>query len=94
MDINVLVLNVGNSRLAMGVFAGGELQQVRRVDLDDRANLPGIVKELWNIIARTEGAGGRRGERQSKSDGSHRAHRPRGHRQAGAVGRQGPRPAD
>jgi len=56
MDINVLVLNLGNSRLAMGVFAAGELQQVRRVDLSDRANLPGIVKELWSTIARSENA--------------------------------------
>lgn len=56
MDINVLVLNLGNSRLAMGVFSGGELQQVRRVELDDRANLPGVVTELWNLIARTENA--------------------------------------
>ena len=30
MDINVLVVNVGNTRLAMGVFMAGELQQVRR----------------------------------------------------------------
>ncbi len=53
MDINVLVLNLGNTRLAMGVFVAGELQQVRRVSLDDRAELPNIVKDLWNLIART-----------------------------------------
>lgn len=51
MDINVMVVNVGNSRIAMGIFSAGELKQVRRVDLEDRANLPGIVKDLWKEIA-------------------------------------------
>jgi type III pantothenate kinase len=51
MDINVLVVNVGNSRVAMGVFAAGELSKVRRVNLEDRANLPGVIKELWEEIA-------------------------------------------
>jgi type III pantothenate kinase len=55
MDINVLVLNVGNSRVAMGVFAAGELSSVRRMSLDDRANLPGVIKELWSGIAGSEG---------------------------------------
>ena len=54
MDINVLVVSAGNSRIALGVFMGGELQQVRRVGIDDRANLPGIAKELWSLIAKSE----------------------------------------
>jgi type III pantothenate kinase len=56
MDINVLVLNLGNTRLAMGVFIAGEMQQVRRISLDDRADLPNVVKELWNLISRSENA--------------------------------------
>ncbi len=54
MDINLMVVNVGNSRIAMGIFAAGELTHVRRMDLTDRANLPGIVKELWREIAGSE----------------------------------------
>lgn len=52
MDINVLALNLGNTRLAMGVFVGGELEQVRHINLDDRSDLPNVLKELWNLIAR------------------------------------------
>ena len=54
MDINILVVSAGNSRIALGVFVAGELQQVRRVPVEDRANLPGIAKELWNLIANSE----------------------------------------
>jgi type III pantothenate kinase len=54
MDINLLVLNVGNSRVALGVFSAGELKNVRRVSLDDRGNLPGIIKELWAEIEKSE----------------------------------------
>ena len=54
MDINLLVLNVGNSRVAIGVFVEGELKAVRRVNLDDRANIPGIIQELWGQIAKED----------------------------------------
>lgn len=51
MDINVMVLNVGNTRIAIGVFSAGELQQVRRLGEADRVNLPGIIEEMWKLIA-------------------------------------------
>lgn len=54
MDINLLAVNVGNSRVAMGVFLAGELKTTRRVDLTDRANLPGIIRELWSELAKSE----------------------------------------
>jgi hypothetical protein len=31
MDFNLLALNVGDSRLAIGTFAGGELMQAQRI---------------------------------------------------------------
>jgi len=51
MEINLMVLNVGNSRTAIGVFVAGELRQVRRVGEENRANLPGIIRELWSEIS-------------------------------------------
>ncbi len=54
MDINVLVLNVGNSRLAMGAFVAGELRHAKHVKLDDRANLAGFIRETWNLIDRAD----------------------------------------
>jgi hypothetical protein len=36
MEINLMVLNVGNTRLAVGVFAAGELEHVTRVGLDEK----------------------------------------------------------
>ncbi len=51
MDINLLVLNAGNSRLAIGVFAGGELTYVSRVGHDQRAEWPARIKEAWEKLA-------------------------------------------
>ncbi|HEY7090870.1 MAG TPA: type III pantothenate kinase [Tepidisphaeraceae bacterium] len=48
MDINVLVVNVGNSRLSLGAFVAGELQAVQRVSLEQRADWPGIIEQLWS----------------------------------------------
>jgi type III pantothenate kinase len=50
MDINLLVLNVGNSRLAIGVFEAGELTHVSRAPLDDREQWPGLIKTAWARI--------------------------------------------
>ena len=57
MDINVLVLNVGNSRLAIGAFVGGNLEYVKRIDHDQRADWPGVIEEAWLRVAGREGAG-------------------------------------
>src|SRR5688572_14964232 len=50
MDINLLVLNVGNSRLSMGVFVGGELQYSTRVAHALRGEWPARIVEAWDKI--------------------------------------------
>ena len=50
MDINLLTLNVGNSRLAIGVFAAGELQYSVRVSHEQRNEWPGRLAEAWARI--------------------------------------------
>jgi type III pantothenate kinase len=54
MDINLLALNVGNSRLAIGVFVEGKLEYVDRVPHVQRADWPGKIVQAWDRIARTE----------------------------------------
>jgi type III pantothenate kinase len=54
MDINLLVLSVGNSRLAIGTFVAGELQGVTRVPHAQRADWAGVIGEAWRKIADTE----------------------------------------
>lgn len=51
MDINLLTLNLGNSRLAVGVFAGGELQSVVRLPLAERAAWPSAISTAWKSIS-------------------------------------------
>ncbi len=50
MEINLLCLNVGNSRLAIGVFVAGNLEYVNRVGHDQRADWPGRIAEAWSRI--------------------------------------------
>lgn len=50
MDIDLLVLNVGNSRLAMGVFVAGELKHVKRVAHEDRTHWAARIGEMWARI--------------------------------------------
>jgi type III pantothenate kinase len=54
MDINLLTLNLGNTRLAIGVFAAGKLESVTRVSLEDRAEIGDKIKTAWAIIADLE----------------------------------------
>jgi type III pantothenate kinase len=56
MDINLLTLSIGNSRLAAGAFIAGELQRVGRVPLTDRDKCAQAVRECWGLIA---GSGGK-----------------------------------
>jgi type III pantothenate kinase len=56
MDINLLVLNVGNSRLAMGAFVAGKLEYVNRVGHDPRSDWPGIIAQAWSRVSELEGA--------------------------------------
>ncbi len=54
MDINLLVLNLGNTRLAIGVFQAGKLESVTRVSLEQRADWQGKIADAWARIADTE----------------------------------------
>ncbi len=51
MEINLLVLNVGNSRLAMGVFVAGGLASVKRIEHAQRSEWPAAISDLWRQIA-------------------------------------------
>ena len=51
MDINLLVLAVGNSRLATGVFVAGELERVVRHPIADRGQWEGAIQQAWSRIA-------------------------------------------
>jgi type III pantothenate kinase len=50
MDINLLVLNVGNTRLSAGVFVDGELQYSTRIPHASRGEWPARLKEAWARI--------------------------------------------
>lgn len=56
MDINLVVLNVGNSRLAMGVFRAGELILSQRVNCDQPKDWPAAFKQAWSKIGDDLGA--------------------------------------
>ena len=51
MDINLLVIALGNSRLATGVFAAGELERVVRHPIADRGAWEGAIEHAWSRIA-------------------------------------------
>ncbi|HEV2292776.1 MAG TPA: type III pantothenate kinase [Tepidisphaeraceae bacterium] len=51
MEINLLVLNAGNSRLAIGVFVAGEMTYVNRIAHDQRAEWPARIQEAWEKVA-------------------------------------------
>ncbi len=50
MDINLMVLNVGNSRLAIGVFVAGNLQYVSRVSVEHRHDWVGKIADAFSHI--------------------------------------------
>ena len=56
MDINVLVLNLGNTRLAMATFVAGELGPVVRVPHGQRGKWAARIREAWSRVADREGA--------------------------------------
>jgi len=47
MEINLLVLNVGNSRIACGTFVAGELKGVSRHRIEDRSAWQSAIVEAW-----------------------------------------------
>ena len=56
MEINLLVIGVGNSRLHVGVFKNGELGTVRHLAHAQRADWVSMLAELWLEIDGTAGA--------------------------------------
>src|SRR4051812_41092620 len=50
MDINLLVLSVGNSRIAMGVFEAGELKHSARVSVGDRDGWSREITKAWRML--------------------------------------------
>ena len=50
MDINLMVLNAGNSRLAIGVFQAGELKYSARIPHAERAQWAEKITEAWGMI--------------------------------------------
>lgn len=56
MDINLLAVNVGNSRLALGTFEAGELKNVTRISHAQRADWPTVIAQAWSAIDGAENA--------------------------------------
>src|SRR5438067_7090538 len=57
MEINLLVLDVGNTRLSLGVFSGGALVYSTRIAHEHRADWDGRIRDAWSRIAGTENSG-------------------------------------
>lgn len=56
MDINLLVLNLNNSRTAVGVFVKGDLEYVTRFANSSRGDWEGKIADAWSRIKDLEGA--------------------------------------
>lgn len=56
MEINLLVINAGNSRLAVGAFVAGEMQHVQRVSIDDQNAWKLAIEDAWSKIRGHENA--------------------------------------
>lgn len=56
MDINLLALGVGNTRLAVGVFVAGELRGVERIPIADRAQWQSAIAKSWSMLAGADAA--------------------------------------
>lgn len=50
MEINLVVLNVGNTRLALAPFRAGEIGEVSRLDLKEPASWGPAIAEAWKYI--------------------------------------------
>ncbi len=51
MEINLLVISIGNTRLAMGVFVSGELQHTARFNVDQKELIAAHLSEAWQRIS-------------------------------------------
>jgi type III pantothenate kinase len=56
MEINLVVLSVGNSRVACGTFVAGELLGVTRHDIDDRTGWQNAIATAWASLDGRDGA--------------------------------------
>jgi type III pantothenate kinase len=56
MEINLVVLNLGNSRLAVGALRAGELGEVVRVGNNEQGKWAEAIAAAWRRIAGTENA--------------------------------------
>lgn len=54
MDINLLVLSVGNSRLGIGVFTAGTLEHVVRLTHAQRGDWSETISQAWERIAEAD----------------------------------------
>ncbi|MHC4995154.1 MAG: type III pantothenate kinase [Planctomycetota bacterium] len=54
MSVNLLAINVGNTRTQLGVYMDGELEDQRRVSNDDLSDLGAIASGLYASIADLE----------------------------------------
>src|SRR5215208_4320756 len=56
MEINLLVVNVGNSRLAMAPFVAGEIGPVTRIPHDQRDQWERHLRQSWEQLRLRENA--------------------------------------
>jgi type III pantothenate kinase len=57
MDINLLAINVGNTRMAIGTFVAGELRNVSRVAVQHESDVRGAIAAAWTQVSNLEGVG-------------------------------------
>jgi type III pantothenate kinase len=50
MEINLITLGLGNSRLAIGVFVAGNLEYANRVPVERKADWAAAIAEAWSRI--------------------------------------------
>lgn len=56
MEINLITLGLGNSRLAIGAFVAGNLEYVNRVPVQRRGDWGAAIAEAWERVKNREGA--------------------------------------
>ena len=57
MDIDLLVISVGNTRTSLGVFKAGDLTGTRKVLTGDEDAFRTAAKELWATVGTAEDPG-------------------------------------
>jgi type III pantothenate kinase len=57
MEINLLVLSLGHSRLAIGAFVSGKLEHISRVSVENAGQWPSEIAQAWRLVADRAHAG-------------------------------------